>query len=462
MTVSQLFAPKSKGNIGLGLLLLLGVLALGGFAAWFLLRPAAVVMEPDGSQSEVVRETQGDPRAVAEQVTTGTEELAPELGEHLEIAPAVLLLLKPWEDRLQFAVSIGEFSAYEEDSQTRLRVSRMLTHGAVVLADVGQSADAMTVLEEATRFHADQGLPAAWKARLLLRLGKRQEAGELIRLTLEEHPNSVTLLRLAAEVARLDGMDDLGVDYLERALAIDPEASGLADALTRAREEARVMSTFLTDATAHFDLRYDPQERKVVQALPQLGAVVEEAWQDVLAATGLRPQQRVLIMLLEPSRYRSAAPDWSSGLYDGRVRIVVENPAQELEALARTLRHELTHAALFTIGAPLPTWLHEGLAQQVEGGSVEFARRSLGEQGELTLSSAELAGDWTRWQEEDRVREAYFYSLSLSAWLGQEYGGTVWGNLFQNLQGRSFDQAWQLTFGLSFEQINARHRQSLP
>ena len=145
---------------------------------------------------------------------------------------------------------------------------------------------------------------------------------------------------------------------------------------------------------------------------------------------------------------------------DGLI-FVIDDPEEHLPELARTLRHELTHAALFTLGAPLPTWLHEGLAQQVEGADVGFARARLVAQGQWFLAPEELSGDWTVWRDQDRVREAYFYSLSLATWLGDEFGGTVWGNLFQNLRGRSFQEAWQLTFGASWDAVEARHRLTL-
>ncbi len=61
-------------------------------------------------------------------------------------------------------------------------------------------------------------------------------------------------------------------------------------------------------------------------------------------------------------------PEWSSGIYDGRMRIPVQ-PQQILdENLARVLRHELTHAMLSEQARHqfLPRWFQEGLAQFAE------------------------------------------------------------------------------------------------
>jgi len=451
--------------------LLLAVVAMGlALLAWWQLRPSTNTAHEPGSEANsptLSRETVDEDAAVT---SVGKDEASAD--GPLESADIVLLRLstevlsllveeRGLEESPERKALAAQFSVDAQDERRRQDLSRQLTNFAIHLADLGKLREAMKVLDEGARYHRDGGVSMAWKARLLLRLGRREDARKLIAQQREIFPESVTLLRLAAEIERMTGQDAAGLALLERALQLSPEAPGLDEEVARAREETRAMATFLTDASAHFDLRYDPAQAEVVQAMPELGALVEDAWQDVLAATGLRPEQRVVIMFLKPDRYRAAAPDWSSGLYDGRVRLVLDHPEQQMEQLARTLRHELTHAALFTLGVPLPTWLQEGLAQQVEGADATYARQALAAQGALTISAADLSGNWTRWSEEEQVREAYFYALSLTVWLGQEYGSGIWSNLFQNLPGRDFEGAWQLTFGQSFAEIDARHRSTL-
>ncbi len=62
------------------------------------------------------------------------------------------------------------------------------------------------------------------------------------------------------------------------------------------------------------------------------------------------------------------SPDWTAGLYDGRVRIPVVSGQLVDEDFARILRHEITHAVLAELAQhrKLPAWFQEGLAQVAE------------------------------------------------------------------------------------------------
>ncbi|RZA15785.1 MAG: hypothetical protein EOP10_25760 [Proteobacteria bacterium] len=61
-------------------------------------------------------------------------------------------------------------------------------------------------------------------------------------------------------------------------------------------------------------------------------------------------------------------PEWSAGLYDGQIRLPIEDGENFTETVARAIRHELTHAFLSEMVARrnLPTWFQEGFAQLAE------------------------------------------------------------------------------------------------
>ena len=65
------------------------------------------------------------------------------------------------------------------------------------------------------------------------------------------------------------------------------------------------------------------------------------------------------------------APDWSGGLFDGRViRIPVGGLAtvEEAAGLLNILIHEMTHAFLYRMAPEgLPLWFNEGLATTFQG-----------------------------------------------------------------------------------------------
>ncbi|MFK5954982.1 MAG: tetratricopeptide repeat protein [Planctomycetota bacterium] len=345
-----------------------------------------------------------------------------------------------------------------EDVVIRLNLSRSLGRWAGLEGSSGRHAKAVKLLLEAQEVDADEGIPAYGIARIYLRIGRRVEARSVLDTALGKFPKQPALLRLSADLAALEGDLQRALQEITDALEQSPDDPYLAERASQLRTEEELYRTFLTDATAHFESRFDPEDPDMVAWIPDLKRDLEEAYADVVALLGIQPQQRILVMWLDPEQYQWRAPDWSSGLYDGRVRIVIDDYPAGKEAIRSTLRHELTHAVLFTLGTRLPTWLQEGMAQIAEGHAVELARDGLRARLPLRISVQDLDSNWTAWTDRDRVAQAYFYSMAFCGWLEDEYGRGVLHNLFQNVRGHTFEEGWERTFGLSFATVEANHR----
>lgn len=337
-------------------------------------------------------------------------------------------------------------------SRARVRLGRS-EEGA------GRDPQALEWYRAAAVASTDDGAPAEWEIGLLLRNGAREAARARLAAALQEHPSAAGLLRLRGELAFLDGDLELAVNSYEAAVQLGADA-GLSERLEQLREERRVYASFLTDATAHCDSRFDPEDAAMVASMPRLRAELESAWQEVTQRLGVNLESRLLVLWLSPERYRGAAPAWSAGLYDGRVRVLVDPARGVDEALRATLRHELTHAALHAMGQPLPTWLHEGLAQRSEGRSVTRARARL-QDGAATLDRAALEGSWTAWTDRARLELAYDFALSQVAWLEERFGASALSSLLLAAARRGFASAWLEVFARPYEEIEAEHRAAL-
>ena len=334
-------------------------------------------------------------------------------------------------------------------SRTRVRLGR-------IAADAGHAAEALAWFRAAAAADADACAPAEWEISLQLRRGERAEAKRLVLESLRAFPGAAGLHRLRGEIAFLEG--DLAAAVESYAAAARTDASEATRArLAQLEEEQRAFSHYLTDATAHCDSRYDPDDAPLVARMSALHAELELAWLQVVNLLGVPTQDRLLVIWLSPKRYRGAAPEWSSGLYDGRVRILVSEGSGVDDALRATLRHELTHAVLHALDGRLPTWLHEGLAQRSEGRSVEAVRARLRRQ-ELTVDAAALAADWTAWTDADRLAEAYGLALSFVVWLEERYGSSAIPSLLLGLRAADFESAWNAVFVRSLAELEGEHR----
>ncbi len=374
-----------------------------------------------------------------------------------------------WNDRGVQALEKGDLEAaihaFQEARRqdpgnpvVRLNLARAYGHQARVLLGQGRLDSALSTLEKGIALDRDGGSLELLVARIRLQKGDPAAAAALLRKLQEDFPGNAGVLALAAELAALKGDLEGSVALMEKAVRLDPDQAAFGRRLEQLKEEQRAWKGFLTDSSAHFDFRFDPSQPSVVRAVPHLMHDLEDAYQTVVERLGLAPPDRVLVLVLDRKRYRSAAPDWSGGLYDGRIRLVMSDYDAEKAQIRATLRHEYTHAVLHRLGAPIPTWLHEGLAQWVEGRNVEAARSWLRGHRDLWPGASELLGSWTDWKDRNKVAAAYAYGLSLAVRLGEQFGPSAYSLLFEHVRRSGFSGGFRQTFAVSVDAFEKSHR----
>ncbi|HBF22445.1 MAG TPA: hypothetical protein DDW23_01400 [Planctomycetes bacterium] len=341
-----------------------------------------------------------------------------------------------------------------------VNLSRALLHRAGIALETGHASEALLDAKQAKDL--DSSLPSAHllESRALIALGNRKKASSVLVSGLEEHPGSAGLLALAGDLAQAEGDNGRALRYYEKALLASPDSAAVEHRVTRTREEVRVLGALATHPATHFEISYNGADASLRLALPDLVRDLEDAWIAVDEAFGLRPSDLIQVLLLDRSRYAGGAPEWSSGLYDGRIRVAVSDYASERESLRASLRHEHAHAALHRVGARLPTWIQEGLAQIVEGRDIAAARLRLREsRPSLWLDPVALQADWTSWTEVSQVTMAYDTALSVCAWLAEDFGGNAHRRFVQALESRGFEGAFRSAFGISAAEALKRHQE---
>jgi tetratricopeptide (TPR) repeat protein len=190
-------------------------------------------------------------------------------------------------------------------------------------------------------------------------------------------PNSVAL-------ARLSGWAYYGLDRLDEAVAqwkiaqqIEPDPD-VARLLEKAETDKEAESGFRSGQTSHFTLHYEGS------ATPQLAAEIlhalEDDFRDIQSRLRFAPQEPVTVVLYTQETFRdiTRAPTWAGAWNDGRIRVPVQGLTSVSDQLARILRHELTHNFIRQkTQGHCPQWLHEGLAQWMEGRRTGDAARPL-------------------------------------------------------------------------------------
>ena len=238
-----------------------------------------------------------------------------------------------------------------------------------------------------------------------LRHGRPEEAMLLFRQGLRSGPDSPALLRglgLAAvhagradealapleaaarsaedaEVRVLlanlyDRRDDGGraLEHLRAVLAANPEHAAARRLAEKVERQERAEAGFQREITPHFIVKWradlDASWRRA------LLSGLDEARARVVGQLGEAPTERVTVVLYEAAAFQEVARvhAWVTGLFDGKIRLPAGGALPARRELERILAHEYAHAVVHDLTrGRAPRWLHEGLAQALEGASVD-------------------------------------------------------------------------------------------
>jgi tetratricopeptide (TPR) repeat protein len=242
------------------------------------------------------------------------------------------------------------------------------------------------------------GDPDVARARLRLAARDPVQATRLLRAALARDPHSVPALHALAEAYLALGDARAAKETAERALRADTRDARarelLGDALVglgdregaeqeyrrsilvqpdaaverKLQEVAPAPTAAVSGPGAQFTLRYDgsvnqPMGTAVLDALTA-------AYSEYSRRFGFRPDEPISVVLETEAAFQDGrVPDWAAGVNDGAIRVAVRGLDKPNPRLLSVLRHELAHSfvAARTRGN-CPTWLHEGIAQWLEGG----------------------------------------------------------------------------------------------
>lgn len=276
-------------------------------------------------------------------------------------------------------------------------------------------------------------------ARVLLRQGEAREAADVLdELLLEEPDNAMAHFLLGEALDAQDRLDE-AVREWERAALLDPAFGERRD---RGLRELRAHQDFHRAFAPHFTVSYDGERdeelgRAILEAL-------EDSFDELVDSLEHYPENTIQVILYSRQAFdevTGAGPD-VGGLFDGKVRLPVGGIRRVTPPVRAVARHELTHAFLHSKGrGRVPRWIHEGLAQKVEGRPSEALNRSLAR----SLRSAEDPLAWAR-------EFSYPKALSRVLFLDERYGPGALLDLVDALgEGENAPQATRRIFGATPE-----------
>jgi tetratricopeptide (TPR) repeat protein len=154
------------------------------------------------------------------------------------------------------------------------------------------------------------------------------------------------------------------LEVWERILERNPDNAKIRELADKVRREQAVEARMEKGYSGKFTISYDAQVK--MDLADEILKALEDAYNRVGSDLTHYPTAKVPVLLYTKKDYRSitAGPDWSGGLYDGKIRLPIGGAEQLTPQLREVLFHEYTHVVVREItGGNCPTWLNEGLAE---------------------------------------------------------------------------------------------------
>ena len=328
----------------------------------------------------------------------------------------------------------------------------------------GEYQDARDSFEEAVRINdaAPDGHFGLGMAYFHLR--EDSDAEKAFTRVIEIRPRDAEPYKMLGELYyRMDDFEQARRSW-EKAVALEPANAGLRARLERIKREHKTERDFNRDVTSNFLVKYEGREK--ISAGRIVLAILEDAYGDVGKELSYYPSHEIQVILYSNKQFQDVtrAPDWSAGIYDGKIRMPIGGIEKETPALRRILYHEYTHAVVRAITPRVPSWLNEGLAMHFEGRVLSAGNekefRQIARAGKLPALS-KLEGSFVGLRG-DQVRYAYLFSLSAVRFMIDRYGLYRATTILEELaKGASVGDAVSTGLLISYEEFNRQWKESL-
>ncbi len=290
-------------------------------------------------------------------------------------------------------------------------------------------------------------------------------AEHLFRECLKIDPKYTEALNYLGEIAwRKENLDE-ALEFWQQSLQIKSDPI-IKDRLERLRREQKAASTYENDESRHFIMRYDGGKADPF-LVKEISDFLEDTYQKLSLQLEAFPTAPFVVVLYPQERFQSItdAPEWSAGINDGKIKLPIRGIKSLNDEIRNVLIHELTHSFVnFKTGGNCPVWLHEGLAQRMEGkqisSEVDEILSTLAAEKKLP-QIVRLSGSFIG-ASTDVAQFMYVQSLSFTDFLIDRYRFTQMNSLLDELShGKAFEEAFLAAYLIPLDRAESDWRQSL-
>ena len=175
--------------------------------------------------------------------------------------------------------------------------------------------------------------------------------------------DSPDILFYLAKIEYDNGNLQQSLELLEKAVQLKADFSAAKQMSEKINRELAVEKTMERGYSSKFVISYDGESKSHLAG--DILTALENAYSAVGRDLSFFPTGRIPVIIYTRKDFKAvtAGPDWSGGLYDGKIRIPVGGLQELNDHLKSILYHEYTHVVVQELThGNCPTWLNEGLA----------------------------------------------------------------------------------------------------
>jgi tetratricopeptide (TPR) repeat protein len=232
----------------------------------------------------------------------------------------------------------------------------------------GKKDDARTHLERAISLAPENGIADAIYAWILLKQDLASQAQGYAEDAVRKLAGSTFAHKILGLAYYKNDKLQLSVEEFNKAMRLDPNDKEAEYYLKEISRQATAEADFRSDASTHFNMRYEG-DKAPPKLREQILLALERHFDELVSSMGLLPRDPIVVVLYTNQTYFDVtqAPAWTAALNDGKLRIPVEGLNAVTPELSRVLKHELAHSFIRqATNGKCPVWLNEGFAQLVE------------------------------------------------------------------------------------------------
>ncbi len=364
------------------------------------------------------------------------------------------------------AIALLERAVREDPDSAALKknLATARNNRGAALVDDGHAGIAIEDFHAAIELAPDESAFRVNLAHAWMRVRDFARAEAVLVEAREKHPDDPAVHHLLGVLYYVQDQLAPAIASLTKRIALAPDAAD-QDLLDKAKREFAISGDYVARFSNDFTLKFVGKPENY-QVADELLAILEDARAKVGAEIGHFPTGSTTVLLYGKEDFRKAtgAHGWIGGLYDGKIRLPIDDLDRQRASVLRTASHEYAHRVIADIAPQCPIWLNEGIAMFCEGADADAHGliKELVRAGAKAPSFAAMPKSFASDADVERVKLEYAASRSIVAFLHERYGpGAVRAVLNAVGAGKDIDEALTTACGRSLAEIETAWRQDV-